>query len=74
MCSSNIFNNSCRYDGTITAVSAAGNFIVTFDHYNVQEEVEKDSIKERRVERSIEEGGGYKGGLFVIFPVACGIF
>lgn len=35
----------CRYVATITAVSVGGKFIVTFETYGNQEEVDREDVK-----------------------------
>lgn len=51
----------CRYDGTVTAVATSGNFIVDFEGYGTQEEVDRQSMRQRPV--STDAGTGYKGML-----------
>lgn len=50
----------CRYEGVVAAISTAGNFIVHFEGYGTQEEVDRANV--RQAPSNTEgDGSGYKG-------------
>jgi hypothetical protein len=44
----------------VTGISSSGSFIVTFDAYGSQEEIEKDAIKPKNIQEPTQSGE-YKG-------------
>jgi hypothetical protein len=49
-----------RYDCAVSGISVGGNFIVQFEGYGSQEEVERSAVRERP-QTAANEGPGYKG-------------